>query len=85
MAKMTPPLGIKGYVVRVTKKKLKELVEGKKDHWIHMSSPAFFMEDTGTYRCHKDERFDGVTYEEAWKLIKQYGITNARICYQDVA
>ncbi|PEM69360.1 hypothetical protein [Bacillus pseudomycoides] len=85
MAKLSPPLGIKGYVVRVTKKKMKELVEGQTPHFITGYSLLLFDVKKGVYNCHMDEHYDNLTYLEVWEQLKKNNMYKyVRLCYQEI-
>ncbi|WP_242293049.1 hypothetical protein [Bacillus cereus group sp. BfR-BA-01441] len=85
MAKLSPPLGIRGHVVSVTKKKMKELVENKTPHFITGYSLLYFNVDKGIYHCHMDERYDNLTYQEVWEQLKKNNMTQyVRLCYQEI-
>lgn len=79
---MTPPLGLLGFSEKPTKKKLRELSENKRPHFLTGYYAISFQEELGTYRCFGDERFDGITWEELWGLLKAYKMTTTKLCYQ---
>ncbi|PGT89897.1 hypothetical protein [Bacillus thuringiensis] len=79
---LTPPLGIMGFAKKPTKKKLKELAENKQPHFLTGYSTISFQEHMGLYRCFGDERFDNITVDELWKLLKETKSTSTRLCWQ---
>lgn len=76
-------MGLQGYTPKVTKKKMKQLVEENRPHFITGYAPIIFNISNGTYNCYSNEEFHGKNYEQVWSLLKKYNMNTAKLCYQE--
>ncbi|MCM3113605.1 hypothetical protein [Lederbergia lenta] len=79
--KLSPPLGLEGTTAKITKKKLKVLIDKKVPHFLTGYYAIFFEPNMNVYYSH-DGQIDNLSLEELWIYLKEKKLLNTKVCYQ---